>query len=211
MSLVFYDCTPAPSPRRARILLAEKGIEYENVQVDLGNREQLGEEYQKINPFCTVPALKLEDGTVLTENSGIAAFAEAYKPDPPLLGSTPAEKGLVATWNSKVEGEGLAAIAEVLRNSSKGMQDRAITGPVNYAQLPELAERGRQRIENFFNMLNVRLKGRDFIAIDTFSVADITGLVVLDFAKWIKTGPKPEHEDLKRWYDAVSARPSAKA
>ncbi len=211
MSLVLYDCTPAPSPRRARILLAEKGIDYENVQVDLANKEQLGEAYRKINPSCTVPALKLEDGTVLTENAGIAAFAEAYKPEPPLLGSTPEEKGLVATWNTRVEFEGLMAVAEVLRNTSKGMVDRATTGPVNYAQIPELAERGRQRVDVFFDTLNDRLKGRDFIAIDTFSVADITALVVVDFAKWIKAEAKPEHEDVRRWHEAASARPSAKA
>ncbi len=211
MSLVLYDCTPAPSPRRARILLAEKGIDYENVQVDLGSQEQLGDAFKKINPSCTVPALKLEDGTVLTENAGIAAFAEAYKPDPPLLGTTPEEKGLVATWNAKVEGEGLMAVAEVLRNTSKGMKDRATTGPVNYAQIPELAERGRQRIEHFFNTLNDRLNGREFIAIESYSLADISALVVVDFAKWIKVEATPEQEDLRRWHAAVSERPSAKA
>lgn len=211
MSLVLFDCTPAPSPRRARILLAEKGIDYENVQVDLGSREQLGDDYKKINPTCTVPALRLEDGSVLTENAGIAAFAEAYKPDPPLLGQTPSEKGLVATWNARVEFEGLTAVADVLRNTSKGMKDRATTGPVDYAQIPELAERGRKRLDHFFDTLNDRLRGRDFIAIDTYSLADITALVVVDFAKWIKAEPQPEHEDLKRWHAVVSARPSAKA
>ena len=211
MKPVLYYFTAAPSPRRARILLAEKGIEHENVQVDLTKGEQLSDAYKKINPACTVPALKLESGTILTENLGIAAWAEAVKPEPALLGTTPEEKGLVMGWNARIEFEGLMPIAEVLRNTSKGMADRALPGPVNLAQIPELAERGSVRLTRFFDVLNERLKGRDYIAVDSFSLADITALVCVDFAKWVKHEPKPEHEDLKRWHAAVSARPSAKA
>lgn len=211
MSITFYDFAAAPSPRRTRILLAEKGIEVENIQVDLGQAEQLSEAYRKINPSCTVPALQLEDGTVLTENAGIAAWAEAHQPEPPLLGRTAAEKGLVATWNARVESEGLMAVAEVLRNSSKGMVDRATTGPLNHAQIPELAARGRVRLAHFFEILNARLEGRDFVAIDDFSVADISAMVVVDFAKWVKVEPLDEHKNIHRWHVAVSARSSAKA
>jgi len=211
MALKFYDCTPAPSPRRARIFIAEKGIEVENIQVDLGNKEQLSDAYKAINPNCTVPALVLEDGTVLTENLGIAAYLEAIKPDPPLLGTSAIEKGLVANWNTRVEMEGLWAIADILRNTSKGMKDRALTGPINFAQIPELAERGVVRIGRFFDVLNERLEGREFIATDNYSLADITALVAVDFSKWVKQEPKSEHTNIKRWHEAVSARPSAKA
>lgn len=211
MAPVLYDFTAAPSPRRARILLAEKGIEHENVQVDLARAEQLGDAYRAINPACTVPALKLENGTVITENIGIAAWADAVKPEPALLGSTPEEKGLVFSWNARIEFEGFMPIAEVLRNTSKGMVGRALPGPLDLQQIPALAERGAVRLAQFFEMLNARLKGREFIAIDRFSLADITALVCVDFAKWVKQEPKPEHTDLLRWHAAVSARPSAKA
>jgi glutathione S-transferase len=211
MAITLYDFAPAPSPRRARILLAEKGITVDNVQIDMMKAEQLGDAYKEINPGCTVPALKLADGTVLTENAGIAAWAEAYQPQPPLLGSSPEEKGLVAMWNVKVELEGLMAIAEILRNTSKGMVDRATPGPNNYAQIPELAARGKERLGHFLDRLNQRLEGRDYIATDDFTVADITALVVLDFAKWVKVVPGENHDNIKRWYAAVSARPSAQA
>lgn len=209
MPPIFYDYAPAPSPRRARIFLAEKGIEVENVQIDMWTAEQLSDAYRLINPACTVPALKLEDGAVLTENMGIAAWAEAICPKPPLLGTSPTEKGLVSTWNAKIEFEGLFAIAEILRNSSKGMVDRATTGPINYAQIPELAARGQLRLGHFFETLNQRLEGRDFIAIDQFSLADISALVVVDFAKWVRMAPAPEHTNTHKWYAAISARPSA--
>jgi len=211
MSITLYDFAAAPSPRRARILLAEKNIAHENVQVDLMQAEQLSDAYRAINPTCTVPALKLEDGTVLTENAGIAAWAEAYQPDPPMLGRTPEEKGMVAVWNARVEYEGLSAIAETLRNSSKGMVGRATTGPLNHEQIPELAARGRVRLEHFMDTLNARLEGREFVAIDAFSLADISALVAVDFAKWVKVEPSEAHSHLRRWHESVAARPSAKA
>lgn len=210
MAVTFYDCTPAPSPRRARILLAEKGIAVETVQVDLGKGEQMSDAFRAINPDCTVPALKLEDGTILTSNAGIAAWAEAVKPEPPLLGSTPAERGLVADWDSRVEFGGLMAVAETLRNSSPRMKDRALTGPDNYAQIPDLAERGRLRLARFFAVLDDRLAGRDFLAIDRFSVADISAQVLVDFAKWVKVVPEDGQANLKRWHAAISERPSFK-
>jgi glutathione S-transferase len=211
MTMTFYDFTPAPSPRRARIFMAEKGVTAETIQIDMMKGEQLSEDFRKINPSCTIPALKLEDGTILTENDGIAAYLEAAFPEPPLLGTTPVEKGLVANWQSKVLMEGLSAVAETLRNTSKGMVDRATTGPTNFKQIPELGERGRQRLTIFMETLNQRLKDREFVAIDTFSYADITALVVVDFAKWVKVAPAEEHTDLLRWHAAVSARPSASA
>ena len=211
MTITFYDCTTAPSPRRARILLAEKGIAVETVQVDLGKGEQLSDTFRAINPDCTVPALKLEDGTIIASNAGIAAWAEAFKPDPALLGRTPAERGLVAHWNSKAELDGLLAVAEVLRNGSPRMKDRALPGPENYAQIPELAERGRARLTRFMAVLDAHLKGREFLAVDSYSVADITALVTVDFAKWVKVVPEESQADLKRWHAAVSARPSATA
>jgi len=211
MAITLYDFALAPSPRRARIFLAEKGATYDNVQVDLGSAEQLSDDFRKINPTCTVPVLKLEDGTILTENDGIAAYLEAAYPEPPLLGVTPAEKGLVANWNSRILMEGLSAAAETLRNTSKGMVDRATTGPVNFKQIPELAERGHARLTTFMDTLNGQLKGREFVAIDTYSYADITAMVVVDFAKWVKVEPTDAHEDLRRWHSVVAARPSASA
>lgn len=212
MALTFYDFTAAPSPRRTRILLAEKGIEVENVQIDMMKGEQMTPEYRAISPTCTIPALKLESGAVLTENNAITLYLEDAFPDTPhMLGDTAEERGIVMNWSLRCEQEGLLAVAEAFRNSTPGMKDRATTGPHNYAQIPELAARGKERLTNFFAMLNERLEGREFIAIDQFSYADITAFVAVEFAKWVKVVPTDDQTNVTRWHAAVAARPSASA
>jgi glutathione S-transferase len=206
--ITLYDCATAPSPRRARILLAEKGIAHETVQIDLRAGEQLGEAYRQINPQCTVPALRTEEGVVLTDNAAIAAYLEARYPLPPLLGVAPLGKADIATWHWRAEFEGLMAIAEVLRNSSPAMANRALPGPVNYAQIPQLAERGLARVWQFFADLNERLAEREFIAANQFSIADITAVVAVDFARVVKVKPDERHPHLLRWRQAMQQRPS---
>jgi glutathione S-transferase len=206
--MIFYDCLTAPSPRRARILLHEKQVPHEVVHVDLMKAEQLSAEFKLINPSCTVPVLKLDDGTVLTENSGIAAYLESAFPNPSMLGSTDAEKGMVATWNSKIEFEGLYAVAEALRNSSPMMKGRAITGAENYEQIPQLAERGLVRLNTFFDRLDRHLEGREFVAIDSFSLADISAVVAVDFARVVKVKPQEHQQNLIRWRTSLANRPS---
>lgn len=208
--LCFYDCKTAPSPRRARIFLVEKNLNIPTVEVDLANKEQLSHSFRAINPRCTVPVLTLDDGTVLTENAGIAAFLEDFQPSPPLLGTSPVSKGLIASWNARVELEGLIPIADAFRNRSKGLKDRAIVGPTNFEQIPELAERGRARGVEFLATLDKQLKDNEYVAGDSFSVADITAICVVDFAGWVKITPAADQNHLQRWIKAIKSRPSCK-
>ncbi|MBL8323526.1 MAG: glutathione S-transferase [Rubrivivax sp.] len=209
--LTLYDCATAPSPRRARILLAEKGVAYTAVNVDLRTGEQLTEAYRAINPLATVPALKLDEsegGVVLTDNAAIAAYVEARHPQPPLMGTTPAEKADIASWHWRCEFEGLMAIAEALRNSSPAMAHRALPGTANYEQIPALAERGLARLAVFFDTLEARLAGRDCVAGTGFSIADITAVVTVDFARVVRVKPGDQHVNLKRWRAEMARRPS---
>ncbi len=206
--ITLYDCATAPSPRRARIFLAEKGVAHETVQVDLRNSEQLSDAYRKINPQCTVPALRTQEGAVLADNAAITAYLEARHPEPPLLGITPIEKAEIASWNWRAEFEGLLAVAEALRNSAPAMANRALPGPVDYQQIPELAQRGVTRLQQFFVTLNDRLAGRDFIATDRLSVADITAVVAVDFARIVRVKPGEQHPNLQRWRESMARRPS---
>ncbi|MDJ0657165.1 MAG: glutathione S-transferase family protein [Xanthomonadales bacterium] len=207
----FYDYTTAPSPKRARMFMAEKGIQVETVQVDLGQGEQFSDWFRQLNPRSTVPVLQLDDGTCLCDNSGIAAYLEAAYPDPPLLGTSAKEKGLVASWNSRVDQEGILAVAEAFRNKAKGFKDRALTGARSHAQIPELAARGRVRSEDFLDVLEQRLAETPYLAGDVFSVADISAFLFVGFSAWIKLEIGDERPNLQRWYDQVASRPSARS
>lgn len=206
-----YDYAQAPNPRRVNIFLAEKGIEVDRVHVDLLKQEQLQAEYRAKNPACDVPMLELDDGTCISQIRGITHYFEAAYPDTPLLGRTPTEKGLVEMWEHLAFVDGLLAVAEVFRNTAKGFADRAVVGPHNYPQSGELAERGALRLPNFFKDFDRQLANNDYVAGDTFSLADITTLVTCDFAKWIKSSIPDDCQHLQAWYDKVNERPSVKA
>ena len=92
-----YDCHTAPSPRRVRIFLAEKGVTLPTVQVDLRHGEQLTPAFRALNPWCTVPVLELDDGTMISEAIAICHYLEAAHPEPALMGHTPAERAEILT------------------------------------------------------------------------------------------------------------------
>lgn len=207
--MIFYDCSTAPNPRRARMFIAEKGLEIETRDISIAKGEQLSQEFLAVNPRGTIPVLVADDGTVLAENLGIAAYLEAAFPEPPLMGTTPAEKGLVMMWNAIVEQQGGLPIAEVLRNTNPHMKGRAIPGPVDFEQIPELAERGRARVALFFDQLEERLQQVPYLAGETFTLADITGFVFVDFARVIRTRIPEENAATLDWFERIKARPSA--
>jgi len=207
----FYDCAIAPSPRRVRIFLAEKGITLPTIQVDLRKGEQFGEAFRAVNPDCTVPVLELDDGRRISDSLAVCVYLEQTRPQPPLMGVDAADRAIVAEWQRRAERDGFLAVAEAFRNSTPAFKTRALPGPDDYAQIPALVERGRARTQKFFKLMDARLADREFVAGDRYTIADITTLVAVDFAGWIKLTIPDDCPHLRRWHAAVAARPSAKA
>lgn len=207
----FYDCATAPSPRRVRIFLAEKGIGIETVQVDLRNGEQFTAAFRAINPDCTVPALELDDGTVIADAVAICGYLEELHPEPALIGTTAQERAFVTALNRQIERDGFFAAMDAFRNATQGLKGRALPGPHDYEQIPELAARGRVRLGHFFRDMDARLAGREFIAGDRYTIADISMMVLTELAARAKLVVPEECANYRRWHAAVSARPSARA
>ncbi|MFY2822750.1 glutathione S-transferase family protein [Ruegeria sp. MALMAid1280] len=207
--MLFYDCSTAPNPRRARMFIAEKGLQIETRDISIAKGEQLGDAFKAVNPNATLPVLVTDEGTVLAENLGIAAYLETRFPAPPLMGRTPDEKGLVLMWNSIVEHQGGLPIAETLRNTHPAFANRAIPGPENHAQIPELAQRGAARVGHFFDLLETRLAESPYLAGPEFTLADITAFVFVDFARVIKRRIPQENSATLAWFETVAARASA--
>lgn len=206
-----YTFPTAPSPQRVHLFLQEKGIEIPFEMVDMRANAQLSDEYKAINARGTVPALVLHDGTVISEVVAICAYLEAAYPDKPLLGSSPKQRALICEWDHRVEAECLMAIAEAMRNSSKAFKDRALPGPLDLEQIPELAVRGVIRLKAFLQVLDTQLSNNPFVAGDEFSVADITAFVSVGFSRWIKVEIPEELVHLQRWCNEIAARPAIAA
>ena len=200
-----YNSNLAPNPRRVRIFLAEKGVSIERVEVDLGKLEHKTPQFSRLNPFQTIPILELDDGTRIAESIAICRYIEALWPDPNLFGVTPIEQAMIEMWQRQLELRLLLPIAQVLRHSHPRMSE------METPQVPEWAASNRPRALHAMAIVDEALRERAFIAGERFTVADITGLVALDFAKPARIAIPPELVHLNRWHAALKARPSAAA
>lgn len=200
-----YDSKMAPNPRRARIFLAEKGISVPTEQVAIETKQHLTPEYAVVNPLQRMPALELDDGTVITESIAICRYFEAVQPEPPLFGTGAKEIGLVEMWNRRCELNLFFPVAHVFRHTHPAMKELEVP------QVPAWAEANKPRIADFLKLLDHQLKDNEFIAGKHYTVADITTLCAVDFMKPARV-PVPEGlSNLQRWREVVSARPSARA
>src|SRR6478736_2327276 len=200
-----YDGGRAPNPRRVKVFLAEKGITVPTEQIDLGKLAHKSPAYTAINPLQRVPALELDDGTIISESIAICRYFEALHPKPPLFGTGPKEAAVVEMWERRVEFHLLGPISHIFRNSHPAMKEMEVP------QVPAWAEANKPRVMNFLALLDRELKDRAYMAGDKYTVADITALVSVDVMKLAKLAVAEELTNLKRWHGDVSARPSAKA
>ena len=200
-----YNSNLAPNPRRVRIFLAEKGVSIPRVEVDLGKLEQKTAGFSALNPFQTIPILELDDGTRIAESIAICRYIEALWPAPNLFGSTPVEQAMIEMWQRQLELRLLLPIAQVVRHSHPKMAE------MENPQVPDWAAVNRPKALRAMAIVDETLSDRPFIAGERFTVADITGLVALDFAKPARIAIPPELIHLTRWRETLKMRPSAAA
>ncbi|WP_420409753.1 glutathione S-transferase [Hoeflea sp.] len=199
-----YDGGRAPNPRRVTVFVAEKGIEIERVPVDMGQMGHKSEEVTSLNPLQRLPVLVLDDGTALSESVAICRYLEELYPDPPLLGVDARDRAIVEMWNRRVEHHLLASVAAAFRHTHPAMKEWEVP------QVPEWGEANKPKAIAFLELLDRELANREFVAGERFTIADITALISMDFMKPARID-KPAHlENVMRWYEAVSARPSAR-
>jgi glutathione S-transferase len=200
-----YDAARAPNPRRVRIFLAEKGLTVPTVPVDIGAGQHHSPAFTAVNPLQRVPALVLDDGTVLTESVAICRYFEGLKPEPPLFGRPGLEAATIEMWNRRVELHLYFPVSHVFRHLHPAMKELEIP------QIAAWGEANKPRIMEFLSMLDDQLAKTQFIAGDAFSIADITGLIAVDFMKPAKLAVPDALTHVRRWHAEVAARPSAAA
>jgi glutathione S-transferase len=200
-----YDGGRAPNPRRVRIFLSEKGVNVPTEQINLGTLQQRSEVYTAINPMQRVPALVLDDGTVIAESIAICRYFEALHPNPPLFGAGALDSALVEMWNRRTELHLLFPVAALFQHLHPAM--KAMVDP----QVPAWGEANRPRVFAFLEFLDGELKNRPYIAGENYTIADITAMVAVDFMRVSKLAVPDNLGNVRRWHEDVSARPSAAA
>ena len=200
-----YHSPFAPNARRVRMFLAEKGLELPLVPVDLAKLEQRSEDYNAVNPFQVIPALELDDGSVISESIAICRYLEELHPEPALFGTTPRERAEVEMWQRLAEFQLLFTIAQTFRHTHPAMRE------MENPQVPDWAEASRAKALTAMRRFDRALASRRYLAGERFSVADITGLIALDFTKPARVTVSEELVNLRRWREEVGARASAKA
>lgn len=183
----FYSSDFPPNALRVNHMLKLKGVELDYVDINMMKGEQFSQDYKAINPEQTIPAMILDDGTLLNQVISMLYYVEAQYPEPPLMGRDTVEQALVLGWLHRIFTGGMMSIAEVLRNGyAPGFEDRALPGPLNIAQIPDLIERGRTKLAFFFDSVNRELEGKEFLVGDAVTQADVDCFIVCNFAAIIK-------------------------
>lgn len=202
-----YETHAAPNPRRVRVFMAEKGIDptrIDTIEIDILGGENMAAEFMAKNPMGRVPMLELDDGTCIAESVAISRYFEEMHPEPPLFGSDAMERVNVDMWNRRMDINLAYPIFMAFRHLSGQFADRE---PVVKAW----GEASHAEAERMFDFLDQHLASSDYIAGPNYSIADITALCAIDFARVVKLRIGDARPHLSRWHDAVSARPSASA
>ena len=200
-----YDAGRAPNPRRVRIFLAEKGVSVPMVEVDLGKMEHKTPDYVAVNPLQRTPALVLDDGTVISESIAICRYFEELHPEPPLFGAGALERAMVEMWQRRLEFGLFGAVAAAFRHLHPAMAQMEVP------QVAAWGETNKPKVLEFLAFLDRHLADREFVCGSRFTVADITGLIAIDFMKPARIAVPDEAANVRRWHAALVARPSAAA
>jgi glutathione S-transferase len=200
-----FDGGRAPNPRRVRVFLAEKGLTVPLVPVDMGALGHREEPVASRNALRRLPVLELDDGTVITESIAICRYFEELHPEPVLFGKGALGKAMVEMWQRRMEFNLLSCVAAAFRHIHPAMKDWEVP------QIPEWGEANKPKAIEFLHLLDRELADREFAAGDAYSVADITGLIAIDFMKPARIKVPDECVNVLRWHAALSSRPSAAA
>jgi glutathione S-transferase len=206
-----YNWQPTPNCRRVRMFILEKGLELPTIE-EVGEKVHLSESYIKMWPHALVPMLETDDGVRIGEAMAICRFVEDEYPLPNLMGANGREKAVIEMWERRAYDEGMIGSAEIVRNSHPAFADRGLPGSLEpVPQIPPLVERGKGRVRRFYRKFEDQLKDKPFVAGGRFTVADITTLCSIDFAKIIGLEVPSDCPSVARWYREVSSRSAARA
>ncbi|MGO4377308.1 glutathione S-transferase family protein [Pseudoduganella sp. RAF53_2] len=202
-----YMAPRAPNPRRVAMFLAEKGMQIEQVMIDLGKGEHRSDEYLARNPFGRVPALELDDGRILCETRAICSYIEGLQPEPNLMGEDFEERAFIEMADRRIELHLFLIASNSIRHSHPGL------APLEQPQFPDFGASQGEKFRDAARWLDGVLAKQEFVAGQRFTIADITAFCAHEFARGLmkfRAGAEGMPH-LQAWRDRILERPSAKA
>jgi glutathione S-transferase len=192
-----------PNSYRVRIFMAERGIaDVEMVEVRLDQGEHKTEAFRTLNSIGRIPVLVLPDGTAISESVAICRYLDETRDGTPLFGAEPVGRAAVEMWNRRLELEILATIGNVALHSDPLFAERLV-------QFPAFADAERAAVAARWNWLDAEMSdGRAFVAGETFSAADATGMVASWLGDILGIGIPETARHVRRWDERMRARPS---
>ncbi|MEH6524775.1 MAG: glutathione S-transferase family protein [Sneathiella sp.] len=199
-----YDLKASPNARRVRIFLAEKGVEIPSQEIDLSTGFHKSPEYLEKNILGRMPLLELDDGVCISESHAICRYLEEEYPTPPLMGRTQVERAQVEMWNRRMELELLHPLINIFSHTHPMWKNIR-------TQVPDWAEVCRIHATETIDWMETTLEGREFLATDDYTVADITAQCAILIGKAVGVRVPETHQNLTDWWGRVTSRPTARA
>lgn len=197
-----------PNPHVVRMFLAEKGLEIPLQEVDLRGGENRREPYaSRVNTRGQLPALELDDGTVLCEITAICEYIDEKHPEPPLIGRTPEERAQTRMWARRVD----LYINEPIGTAFRASEGRKMFEPRMRLVSVEAAADLKAIARDNLGWLDKELDDKTWLCGDRFTLADILLFGFLSFGARVGQPIDPAHANVAAWFERVQARPSAKA
>jgi glutathione S-transferase len=202
--MILHDLSAGMHPRRVRIFMAEKGLAIDRREVDAAGGANARPDFLRLNPLGKLPVLELDDGSAIAESLAICRYLEAMQPLPPLMGRTSQASAHIEMWTLRMDHELSQPIALAFVHSSDFYRGRV-------EQVPEVASWARGRALQTMTWLDGELAGRNHIAGEDYTLADIVAQCACVLGKAVGLRIPPEMTHLSRWFAQVSARPTARA
>ena len=201
----FYNSI-GPNPRLVRMFMAEKGMEIENIEIDLMAGENRRPPYTDKNPAGELPAMELDDGSILAETIAICEYLEEMQPEPTLVGGDPQSRANTRMWIRRIEHRITSPLGDGFRSAEglKLFENRRHCIPHAADDFKEIAREG-------LVWLDAQMNGRDYVAGEAMSLADILLYCMLDFGAGVGQSFDPSLGNIKPWFERMQARPSAEA
>lgn len=203
--MILYNDVLAPNPRRVRIFMAEKGIEMDVVNIDIMENAHKSETFSKISPLHRLPVLELDDGSHICETIAICGYLESLYPEPNLMGEDSREKAHITMRQRQIEMELFHRVAHAMRHCHPAL------ARIEQPQIKEWGEANKPKAEKVMDWLDKLLSENAYVCGTRFTIADITLLCTLDFAKMARINVFEGRDHLKRWHETVCGRESATA